>query len=80
MKVRLTAYSMPFLLLLATSCEEVTLPEADTGLQVDPVKRAAKAPPVMGGTNSKVWSDASEPPHPPARLFGAPMVLPNTST
>ena len=50
MKVRLTAYSMPFLLLLATSCEEVTLPEADTGLQVDPVKRAAKAPPVMGGT------------------------------
>lgn len=44
-----TAYSMSLLLLMSASCEEVRLP-GDPSIDSSPVIRAAKAPPIMGGT------------------------------
>ena len=49
MKRNSTAYSMSLLMLLGAACEEVELPEG-AGSGEPPVVRAAKAPPIMGGT------------------------------
>lgn len=50
MKPKSTAYSMSILLLLGAACEEVHLPDDLGPLGERPVERAAKAPPIMGGT------------------------------
>ena len=50
MKSRPTAYSMSILLLLGVACEEVRLPDNISAPGTGPVERAAKAPPIMGGT------------------------------
>lgn len=66
MKSRPTAYSMSVLLLLGAACEEVRLPEhiADPGTGA--VERAAKAPPIMGGTllvtRDGAYAVVSDPP------------------
>jgi len=50
MKPRPTAYSMSLLLLLGTACEAVRLPDHAPEPGTGAVERAAKAPPIMGGT------------------------------
>lgn len=66
MKSRPTAYSMSLLLLLGTACEEVQLPDHISDPGTGPVERAAKAPPIMGGTllvtRDGRYALASDPP------------------
>ncbi len=61
-----TAYSMSLLLLLGAACEEVNVPEIHVEPGQEPVVRAAKAPPLMGGTllvtHDGAFAVVSDPP------------------
>lgn len=63
MKLKRIAHPMSALLLLGAACEAVTLPEDPANA---PVERAAKAPPIMGGTmmvtRDGVYAVISDPP------------------
>lgn len=66
MKPKSIAYSMSILLLLGAACEEVRLPDEIGEPGQQPVERAAKAPPIMGGTllvtRDGAYAVVSDPP------------------
>lgn len=66
MTTKSTAYSMSLFLLLGAACEEVDVPEIHVEPGQEPVVRAAKAPPLMGGTllvtHDGAFAVVSDPP------------------
>ena len=66
MKPKSVAYWMSFLLLSGAGCREVELPVDEAAPGFEPVVRAAKAPPIMGGTmlvtHDGAYAVISDPP------------------